>query len=395
MNNLIINVVHKGVVSMKYLFDSGWSYVLPNPAYRVFEIIKQHQGENVMAFPSYNRIEMMTGVHAEDIRTSIEFLSLIGFITYLSADRNASRNSNNYYSNNIPHIAVMELLKPQEFLINQIKETRVKRSRPNDIQKFDDNVQKMTNINKEFIEQKVKPLRPCWNTVKTEDYTANKNTFNLIRDFLQALYSAMRVSKKQDEVNYNQNNLLTFIQNLDTHAEGVGHSPQVSKALTPSEQGTHAGGIEYTNEKTKEYITEETKDDDAILEVDNSLNNTKNLETKNQSHLKEIKAPDFETDYRFNRNQIMSELVEGMIDCGLSPAGADKLLPLINSMSDDNLEEAQMSVAEMLLTGCYKEIDDYFGYFKTMLKNPNYDIAIAKSNAYERKQERLKNRRIG
>jgi len=206
MNNYIYYLEQKGLAGMEEIFDSGWGYCLPNAPYRLYEVLKRTQGNtNTESWNGYKRIRLQSRLDDAAIATSIQFLLLLGFITYKSG---ASSHSVNFYSvTDFVHILALQEEKHLTYLLKVIKSVRKPSNSAKQATKFNKNIEVMEDIIDRFNKQKIETI-PTELRIKqlsngevrtvrgiggdAEFFARYEDTLKEIQNFLEALYSSLR-----------------------------------------------------------------------------------------------------------------------------------------------------------------------------------------------------------
>lgn len=216
MENVFIELKQKGLAGLEEIFDSGWGYCLPNAPYRLYEVLKRTQGNsNSESWNSYKRLQMQTRLDPNAISNSIQFLLLLGFITYESGV--ADHRNNRYSVTNFVNILVFQEANILNHLISVVQKVRSASDSPSQSQKFNKQINIMNEIVERFSNgsiQKIPNERRIKKTMFGEKdvrglagdvifFEKYENTFKEIRKFMDALYSAFRngLSIKKESCN--------------------------------------------------------------------------------------------------------------------------------------------------------------------------------------------------
>ncbi|AIF45671.1 hypothetical protein [Virgibacillus sp. SK37] len=205
-NKFIVYLEQKGLAGMEDIFDSGWGYCLPSAPYRLYEVLKRTQGnQNTESWNGYKRIRMQSRLDNPSISTSIQFLTLLNFITYKTG--RVAQISNRYSVTDFVNILALQEVPALEHLLKVVKRVRQASSKEKQVSKFSKPVEKMENIIERFSNGSIEKIPTELREKELMDGTTRvvrgiggdanyferyEDTLKEIMNFLEALYSVLR-----------------------------------------------------------------------------------------------------------------------------------------------------------------------------------------------------------
>lgn len=279
-----------GLFGSDALFSTGWMGVLPAKAKDLYLALKSYMNTSSnVAWPSTKRLELDTLMNGTDIRTSVEFLNLVGLINIIERGSSFTGKSTEYQLREMYTLNM--ILEPLylDILYKILKQREIK-TRGKKANKNNENVynQRLNKV-KEYIEiikekgtklnfkvrgelekgiliddYKYERSGKIINNSTEYDYL-EKSKLMIIKDLMQALYTALRVSSKNEKYN-NYNGLLvsSFLNNLEVLRYGEKNSEsEIDDSNTEENIPNRGSNIQESKQENKQS----NNDDDSIQDI--------------------------------------------------------------------------------------------------------------------------------
>lgn len=398
----LVRAQNFGLFESDAFFLTGWSGVLPSKAKDIYLALKSYMNASNVAWPSTKRLEIDTLMNGTDIRTSVEFLNLIGLLDILERGNSISGKSTEYrlrdmYTlNMVLEFAFLDSL--YELLVKRKVELRLKKeeTKKDNEKVFIERLDKVKQYIEHIKENDIKLIfrirgqleegttipdyRYYRNSIVIDNSTAyeyaEKSKLMVIKNLMQAVYTALRVSTKDLEtINYNEQIFSLFLKKQKELRMGDINSHSENKC-SDTDRKTPTSGT--NNQFNNQLNIQKNKEEEAII------TNTEFWD-ENPSVVMETKVID-------------SSKVKKLVQCiheqlqryGVSANKMNQLLRVLETKDVIHLEEVHLTF-KILLDNKLTSKFSANAYATKICENPDYQLAKKQVGGFKSKVKESKN----
>lgn len=398
----LVRAENYGLYGSDAFFLTGWSGVLPSKAKDVYLALKSYMNSTNVAWPSTKRLEIDTLANGTDIRTSVEFLNLIGLMDILERGSSISGKSTEYRLRDMYTLnmllefafldALYELLAKRKVELRLKKEETKKDNEKVFIERLDKVKEYIEYIKENDIRLIFRIRGQLEEAINISDYIYNRNNkvinnstaydyaekskLMIIKNLMQAVYTALRVSTKDLETtNYNEQIFHLFLKKQKELRIGNINSDSENKSSDTDRKIPTSGNNNQCNNQMniQNNKEEEAKITNIEFGDDNSLK-VRETEVIDSSKIKKL-----------------VQCIYGQLQCyGVSASKMKQLLKFLETKDEMHLEEVNMTFKILLENGLYAKYSAN-EYATRICENPDYQLAQNRVKVFNKKTKEAKN----
>ena len=400
-DNYRVQSENYGLFGSDALYSTGWMGVLPAKAKDLYLALKSYMNVSCnIAWPSTKRLEIDTLMNGTDIRTSAEFLNLIGLINIIERGSSFTGKSTEYQLRNVylKHDFRTSLSRYIIWIITGKKDKNI--------------LKNASKNNKDVYNQRLNKVKEYISKIKEEDiklifkvrgelergvvitdykYELRGNIINnsveyeyleklklmIIKDLMQAVYTALRVSSISEKYNHYNGVLLSdFFKKLEVLLVGDNNTDSETKESVVVENTPIRGSNIQVNRQENRLFN---NDDESIHGVGI---NTPNFEEEDRSSTK---------DKVLNHSKVKKLLkdIEGqLVKFNVSQEQQDAIMSLLENKNLQHLNDVFESFKLLIEVNFEADDNDNDNYAWSVCNKPSTATAKAAARGFKNRSLR-------